>query len=569
MEKSENSFDRLVSGLTSSERQAMLEKMKSVTADPDRESLQPVDPGVGGVPISIQLHDESIIFRFFLWLRSLFTNTKVEELFNEHKVAQIARRLEREYPGLLDSRRGYFLSTFYDKLCELKKCAMFFRPYTDLIEESPGEFSVFLGSIILPEIAQAMENDVDPYKNPLEQGPRPELRATLLRRMEGIIDSLDGTQKAAMYNASRALYWLSAFSRLPFDRVIHSFSNLSGSGNKCAFGQLSNEFSIFARVLGGGTKIPEELLDAAYMFSANKISRSPNPDFDNDDGSTEFIQQAHAMLGMMHMFITTVPFNSLGCVVYNDCQWQSDELGGGEDWLSIFKSGWKSLFDQKWESWIQDCKVEVIRKSLGKVFNIQSFPKLPSRPWAKLWGAVKFHYELTAGFLAWYFREVFPSQEVVLKTVMVEGDFAKKDNREEYSEAFNGLVQTSILLSDLRRRLADNGDLGTGFSKISHEKLRTITGKGKADNLMREAETSMADIVFCFGEASRKLDLVLKGVLNESTDMRYDTLTNLYKIQPGANQAFRDKLRAARDSVMNALSLVKELESIDSPQAAK
>lgn len=568
MENRENSFDRLVSGLSASERQSMLEKMKNIRVDPEREDLQSMDPGAGGTPIPVQLRSESLLFRIILWIRSLFSNTNIEELYNEHKVSQIARHIEHEFPGLIDCKRGFFLSTFYDKLQELKKCAMFFRSYTDFVEESPGDFSVFLGSLILPDITLSMESDVDPYRNSLDEGPRPELRAMLLRRMDDIIDHMENTQKAAMYNASRAVSWLSSFSRLPFDRVLHSFTNYSGAGNRCAYGQLTNEFAVFARVLCNGIKIPEEVLEAAFMFTANKIQRTAVVDgLGETDASTDFIQKAHSMLSMMHMFITTVPFNSLGCVVYNDCQWQCDELGGGEDWLSQYKSGWKVLFDQKWESWLRDCKVEVIRKSLGKVFNIQVFPKLPSRPWTNLYGNVKFHYELTAGFLSWYFRELFPTQEIFLKTVMVEGDFAKKENRDEYTEAFNALVQASIMLSDLRRRLADNGDLGIGFSKLTPDKMRSIQGRGKADVYMREVETTVSDVVFSFGEAARKLDLVMKGIFNESSDIHYDTLTNLYKIQGGANAAFRDKLRGARDSVMNALMLVKELESIDSPRS--
>ena len=136
---SNNSFDKLVSNLSQQERESILEKMRAVSSDEEINMLSPVET-VAEADISIpeKIRGESMFFRVMLWLKSVFTNSTSEVLYNEIKLSSISRNVERNYPGLIDSKKGLLLNTFYDRLNELKTAADFIRPYIVSIEHDEG-----------------------------------------------------------------------------------------------------------------------------------------------------------------------------------------------------------------------------------------------------------------------------------------------------------------------------------------------------------------------------------------------------------------------------------------------
>ena len=149
-----NSFDALVSGLSETERVTMLEKMKAAGADNSSLAVSDSSESAPPVPVEEQIKHEPFLFRVFLWIKSIFANTSMQVLYNEHRIAQIARSVEKNSPNLMDSKRNMLMSGFYDKLVELKLSADFFRPYMLLSEADENSFLVFLGSLIMSDIEE-------------------------------------------------------------------------------------------------------------------------------------------------------------------------------------------------------------------------------------------------------------------------------------------------------------------------------------------------------------------------------------------------------------------------------
>ena len=114
-EKDPTTFERLVSLISEDERKALLEKMRPLEGDPDNRSLESVkDPSMNADEIVLEenLKQESIFYRFILWLRSLLTSSTAEQLYNDDKVMSLFRKINREYPGLVDYRGALLLSIF-------------------------------------------------------------------------------------------------------------------------------------------------------------------------------------------------------------------------------------------------------------------------------------------------------------------------------------------------------------------------------------------------------------------------------------------------------------------------
>lgn len=570
MVEKRNSFDALVMSLSEGERREMLEKMKASGTGTESLATEDKIESYEHIPFSEQIKKEPLLYRIFLWVMALFKNTTAETLYNEHKVAQIARHIDEISPNLIDYRRSLLLSSFYDKLSQLKLCADFFRPYILALEEDESSFLAFLGSVVMPEVKTSLDAEVDPYSIPLSGGVRLDIRTRLLRNMDDIVASIPQPRRNLMYNAVRAVEWLRQFAKLPFMRFLGLFSSVMEGSYTCSFGAVENEVASFARILCNGMKIPEETFEALFLFSRKDSSIQSLDSIDDVYAqATDFMEKAKSQISMMKMFITSAPLRSIGCVVYADADWNPGSFTGGEDWMQRYKNSLKKIFDQKWEAWSNDCKKESLRSSLEKNFGLETFPLLPYRPWADLWGGFPFRYELTAGFLFWFMKEKFPENEMALKTVMLEGDFIKKSNRSEFNDAFNTFIQLSVDMQDMERKLAPGGEYGIIFSKLRDERIHSLQAHSKIESIVHGIEADVRSMLSSFGDAARSIELCISGIFLEKKDSRYDSLANLSRIQEKDNDKFKSELEASREAIANCFAVIRELEPIDTPSLAR
>lgn len=558
----------MASGLSNEERQTMLERMSAAGNESDG-NLLPAEEKLDETPVSFEerIKSESIILRFIIWLKALLSNTSKAVIYNEYKLSEISRYVEKNYPGLINSKQGLFLTAFYDKLSELKSCADFFKPYVVSTIDNEGEFYVFMASIVMPEVNADIKNNADPYSNPVTAEVRPDLRTKLLRRMEDIFDTIPAPEKAKMYEGAKSTEWFKQFIRLPFARFTAKFTSGSGNEKNCPCSQADEEITEFAKILCSTLSVPDEFIEALYMFAVRNSRFISNDEAGRDAG--EFIAKAHACIGFIKMFMTSVPVRSLGCISHDDSQWRTERFSGGEDWFVKFKNQWKKIFEQKWISWETDCKKEALLSTLKTDFALEQYPLFPERPWEDVWGGIPFSYATTLGFLNWYMKEKFAICELDLKTLLVQGSFNRKENHTALSESFNSMVQLSISFQELARRLSPNGEVGSILSKMKDEHTHTLQAQTKVDQLMRGVESDVATLIHRFGDAARSILQVLMGVLGYSKDTRFDTVKNLNKMKDQNNEPFVKKIEQAKRNIETALDFVTELETLDKQKARK
>ncbi|MBP5447568.1 MAG: hypothetical protein J6X95_05640 [Treponema sp.] len=568
-EKQLTTFERLVSLISEDERKALLDKMRPLEGDPDARSLESdKDPSMNADEIVLEenLKHESFLYRLILWLRSILTSTSKEQLYNDDKIMALFRKLNREYPGLLDYKGALLLGIFYEKLLELKKAAEFFRPYLDSIYENIGGFYVFLGSIVAPEVTQRMNSEVDPMSLPLEREVTGELRASFLRKMEDIIKELPSHRRAYLYQCAASVDWLYQFTKLPFERFVSAFGTGLSDSQVARFESVTSELNAFAKILCNGKSMPTEAFESIFLFSAKKMVPNSSEAKDDDSRAKEFMDKANSFFTIIHMFINSVPLRYVNKVVYNNIQWQPDQFTGAEDWFARYKDQWKRLFDEQWNAWLKEKKRVLLNKTLKEHFGIDTIPFLPVRPWANMWGSgVDFHFENTAGFLWWFVSK--KQNEVVepLKILLLEGQFVNKENRAEFANTLNELSQVSSRMYDFEEDISDKGQTGLVFEKLASEHLRTLAAQSKIDTLIIEKEAIIKSTKNSFCDQARSVLNILNGVFAEKKDTRYDGIQNLASIQGSQNANFRASLQKSQKIFGAALDILKELEQIDIP----
>ncbi|MBP5403362.1 MAG: hypothetical protein J6Y36_09420 [Treponema sp.] len=566
-EKKSGTFDRLVSSISDAERKVLLEKMHTLSGDPETQALDSDDKESPEDIVSLEdkLKSESFFYRFFLWLRSVFSNSTKEELYNQDKVAALYKQIDHSFPGLVDYKEGYLLSVFYQKLTELKKAIEFFRPYLDLAYENLGVFYVFLGSIICPEVTQEMDSQVDPYQLPLSREVTGELRTSFLRKIDDILKNIPSHRRSYMYSCVTTIEWFYQFLKLPFDRFLNSFSQGGIDTYCCKFEIISNEISNFARILCNGGIVPEEVLTSLYLFSSNKIVPSDSEAKDDDGRMKEFMDKATGNISMIHMFVKTVPLKQIARIAFNNVQWQPDNFSGAEDWFMKYKDQWKKMFEEKWNLWLRDKKKEAIHEQLEHVFGIDDFPLMPNRPWSLMWEGIPFHFEYTTGFIHWFMDKKYNEVIQPLKLLLLEGAFINKDNRQEFANTLNDLGEIYQEALKLSEDLSPKGQIGLVFDKIASNHLRTLQAQSKIESTMLNVESIAQSMKNSFCEDCRSIKRIVDGALGNKQDTRYDGVSNITTIKGAGNDRFQTSLMDSRDVFVSALDTLKELEPIDLP----
>lgn len=563
------SFDELVAGISSDERKYLLAKINQ-NREHSFPLVQPAREETDGFTLDIKLNSESFLYKLFLWIRSLVSKKHRLEIYNNDLIRTLARKINKNHPGIVDMQNGLILSLFYEKLKELKNAADFFKPYFNIFNENPGKFYVFMSTFIAPEIASSINAEADPYSVPFEKEGTKEVRSSLLKKMEGILKDIPQKSRAVMYDAVKSLNWLKRFSELPYMHFLAQFTAIVSETYTCPFTNAQTDFNALASVLSDARSIPNEALEALFLFPQRKGGATVELDQDTEKSMREFLSKSAAGISMVQMFISTVPFFALGKVIFSDYDWQIETFGGAEDWFVKFKEEWKIVFDERWESWLRDRKKSQLADVLMEKFGILSFPELPYRPWANLWGGVPFRCEMTGGFLYWFATVKYEEVMGVLNVLVLEGVFLNNDNRAEFSEAMNKFAEINHQVQLFGESLNEKGSVGSVFAKLIADHVRTLKGQNMVNSIILNAETSVRGWESSFCDCCRTIEKVLSGILDdEKTDKKYESIQNLMTIRGRENRAYRDNLQAEREVLLESHKILAEIEPLDLPKVEK
>lgn len=563
------SFDELVAGISSDERKYLLAKINQ-NREHSFPLVQPAREETDSFTLDIKLNSESFLYKLFLWIRSLISKKHKLEIYNDDLIRTLARKINKNHPGIVDMQNGLILSLFYEKLKELKNAADFFKPYFNIFNENPGKFYVFMSTFIAPEIASSINAEADPYSVPFEKEGTKEVRSSLLKKMEGILKDIPQKSRAVMYDAVKSLNWLKRFSELPYTHFLAQFTAIVSENYTCPFTNAQTDFNALANVLSDARSIPNEALEALFLFPQRKGGATVELDQDTEKSMREFLSKSAAGISMVQMFISTVPFFALGKVIFSDYDWQIETFGGAEDWFVKFKEEWKIVFDERWESWLRDRKKSQLADVLMEKFGILSFPELPYRPWTNLWGGVPFRCEMTGGFLYWFATVKYEEIMGVLNVLVLEGVFLNNDNRAEFSEAMNKFAEINHQVQLFGESLNEKGSVGSVFAKLIADHVRTLKGQNMVNSIILNAETSIRGWESSFCDCCRTIEKVLAGILDdEKTDKKYESIQNLMTIKGRENRAYRDNLQTEREVLLESRRILAEIEPLDLPKVEK
>ena len=558
-----DAFDKLVAGLNTEDRNIMLSKLNANKTQTVKFVNTEVYEQKEDTRLSLRLKNESVFYKFLLWLRSLFSKEKIEELYSEDLIAKIAKSVDREFPHLIHHQQNILDSIFYERLKALKDCADFFKPYFALIEDSLGDFYVFLSSFVTPQIADEINSKADPFTLPFSKVPSNEVKKDLVIKMDKVLKDMAPATKNSLYTAISSTNWLMQFTKLPFLHFLSQFTNISGDAYTCPYSNARNDFIHFAKVFTNVLTVENNVLEAIFLFSQRKNITDNAQEKDIDKAVNEFLSKTNMHFSTIQMFISGVPIVKLGKIINRDVTWSPENMEGAEAWFPSFRNQWHKIIDIRWNDWQRERKKSMLSDDLKNDFMLDGFPVMQYKPWELLWTRVPFSCELTGGFLSWFALEKFPKIITDLNTLMMEGVFVNNENRNEYSEALSEFIACNNQMQDLLHRLSEEGEYGQKFIEFSESKVRSFQTQNQIDSMMSTTESEIRDVLKRFCKTCRTIELIFHGIFDDEKDGVHETLQNYSTIKGPHNRQYRENLGKIRKILKSATFYIAELEPID------
>jgi Family of unknown function (DUF5312) len=566
MEGSLNTFERLVLTLGSSERQEMLRQFAE-TGELKEDQSSPVEARPDGASVGArfaekQLRSEPLLVRLWFSLVAFLSSSSPARSYSRYLVAQLGAEVTRSAGSYVNVPHRTYTESLHHEFLKLKRAQDFFSGLLSAYEADKGGFYLVIGSLLIKETDKAIAAAADPFARDFREDPKKDLRMALLREMEGLISSMPDSERGKMYQAAGAVEWIRSYCALPIDKIIQRFGIIPGSTQTCLMDTVTDEMRMLVDCFAGAKRIPVLLLEAMYLFSVQ--ARLGEEKFSIERECRTFVDSAAASLSDIRQIKESIPLADFVRLSMSDVQWQPEPRSEGEDWFVLYRAAWKSRFEEKWAEWNRLHRKSMLERDICVYLSAGELPSLAYHPWEGAWLPLFMRREISLCFLKGLFGTVYPSRWVKpLKILLIDGDFYRRENLIEYTDAFSALEHIGRSIEQFETRCSPKGNIGEGFALVQNDKIATIAGKTRLENLMLTVNSEVEQIISLSLAAFRSVDSILSGIIDAKRGGPYETLLNLSTIQGNKNETFRKELAAVLQMVRTACAILSESEVLE------
>ena len=566
MERSLSTFDQLVKSLSKEETQSLLESIQN-SIEEFKSEAQPEEKDSLSERIIEHQHagisSEPFLIRLWLSIRSFLRSIPLKVIYNEELLKRMAKSLKRSAGAYINIHQNVYTGVFYTELKKLRKTQLFFTSLLSAYDSGKGSFYMLVSSFVAPATYEKLMKETNPFSIKIGSEVSSNIRTGFLRKIDSVFSNLTDDEKSEMYLCAQAIEWMKSFCSLALDRTLLRFNVISDSNATCQALTIQPEMEVLSSILYSKKNIPHNLLQALFLMHAQETI------IDDDNRmvkeADEFIKDAIEALGAIRIFLKQVPLLDITRYIKKDINWMPYKLTGGEDWFIYFKQAWYERFNQKWSTWSYEQKKFNIKVQMINLLKVGDLDSMKFCPWRNLWVECKFKKELSFLFLKTFFYAFYNEKlSGTLKTLLVEGNFYRHENLNEYTTSYNVLEHRKGEFEKFENRLSPTGDVGSTFAKIRAEKTATLKNKNQIEGLMHTVESEAKQLITSSIEALKSIEAILTGILGGGKTSAYASITNWALIAGTNNARFREEVAAVKEQIhtsVNLLALAEKLEA--------
>lgn len=543
----DNVFDRLVKDLSSEERRKMIEKMEENI----HVSQEPMDNHVENESVQ-SIEDEykalSWLDKLIIFLQSLFLAKDKLELTKKYVVRTVARQLSYLSPDLIDVKHQSLSGEFCKKLKDVADSASFIKhPLSGCFGIDKVKFYALIGQLEFQQLHDSLKEKVNPpdmgQKNPNMGGPA--IRKKISDDTEVLLAQIGREDRMRMMETTRTLNTLYQLSLFPYDQITSQFPDSpDGTQLPAGFSNVKDSLVQLAAILKSFKTVPSiKLLEAVFLLY---YSDDESDESSLDEKITESIERCNTLFHKIREFNNAVPLSDLMKVLMEDPFYQIPVSGGGEDWFYFYRQFWMDTMSEQFRIFTREKKLEELAVELQRYWDLPELSFIPEYSPNEKYMA--FAYSMAA--LNTFFEENYQKKLYYpMKIILVDGNFYKKNNREEYEKTFQILVKIGDRLRWFSNKLAPEGDTAGDIRKASHEyrdnpEEMDLKILSLYNRLNRDAELVLEDSIACLESMGKLMNGVVMG-----NGGSYDTISNFSELGGRSNEELRQSVTESADDI--------------------
>jgi hypothetical protein len=561
-----SAFERLSANISQYERLKLLEKIGAFTGASERALIISEKETTPSEKLETAYSRLPWYKRLWFFILGFFTGKTRMEAFIHSQVADIGRSIDLLFPGMFDWQKVVLRQNFQTELKKLKDAARFFYNVLDAgISRNIGDFLVFLGSVEMKDIHTELSERTQPENFASENPGVPDikLQQMAINFVEEEIDKISEESRHIMYDSAHYIACLKNLSSFLFDRLIMSFGRIQGYDEPvCAAASVKTQLSSLNDSLYSIKRTPSSaLLTAMFIFIMPEYTTGE--DYDAESEMQKFVSRAEKAVEIIRTFNHHVPLTRILRCVLRNTSYMPSELTGGEDWFMMYRKTWIGNVTQQFNEFIKERYTARIQTLCDTLFGYD-FPD----PFEN------FNIDFTSDgipvsnfrtfvFLMSFHKLIFmPVINVFIRPILIDGDFVKKENKVEFTEAYNVLIKLDDTIKNAVQRIDKNGDYGKRWSQIIVD-TQSVTVRRRKLGIIAEDVNTMVNTIIKDAEKSLvSMELILDGILNPASGKSYDTLTNMSKIT-GKGNFFTDGLKGGLEKLKSMTLLLSEVSKLN------
>jgi len=562
-------FNKLVSGLPIEERHNLLERLKAQSNFSGKTLYEEDTVEVSTEDIQTEYSKLPWIYHIWYYFLSFFKSRSPMQIFEESKLTALGNKIEEKAPGLYDYQKGMLLPLFYRQLTKLKEAAHFFYSALDTsVNRDKPAFFAFLGSLEMPDVHRVLLNGTNPatIAEAHPGTPENELRQMALKAMDDAFAMISEDRRNIMYSDARSLYCLKELSSFLYDRVLMAFDTKGpGGGETCSAGIVRDLLLTLNNILLSLKTVPPmPLLESLFIFILQE--KVAEHGFEINREIRMLLSKAEEALAVIKEFNSHVPLTLVLRHCTQNMSIAPHELSGGEDWYIVYRDHWKKRIDSVFVEYLKERRQKELMASFRTFFKGKELKSLENIQTDLNPEGMPVRDAFCLSFLYTFYPVVFmPDINWILRPILIEGDFQRKENRTEFAEGYNNLIKLEDEIKKFEYNISAKGDYYTDYAQARQDMSSFPVKRRKIQIAVGEAAEEATRIIEQTKSAAQSMVNILTGILGKESKGKYFPLVNLSRVV-GKNAQF---IPGMSDAIQKFQFVIKVLEDIETMENGK
>ncbi len=549
-------FDRLVKELDPLERKELLDKLapnKVIVSEPmlEKESEKEFD-------LEKEYYSLGLIKRIIIFFKVTFNGEDKFQLTEDIILKRIEREIRKNSGDIISYDKGILKQKFLDELEKLHYSTYFFKDtVTSACGSSRDEFLNFLGSLQIPLIHHQLILDTDydrierstGYTNPSN------VRKEVMVNVESNLGKITGDLRKTMYMNSKIVYVMGELVKYDFKGLEDLFvKDEKSEGKRCYFGDARARLEKLTDLLSAFHLSPDKQLLEAFFLYHNKYLKVGDQ---QEIGAKlkNYLDSAGKHIAAIKDFNNNIQLLKIMKLVSGNIDYKPMRSSGGEDWFNLYNKYWHSLAEEKYKKYSAEKRKQKIYKDMQMYFKKDEIPELEY---------YHYKYKYSCGFLSSFLRDQFTtSMNDILKTILVDGRFYKKSNKEDFTDSYTALLSLYQKLKNFDDKNTSAGLYGLKIMEIENELSSDTVREKKIAAIIDDSDMEGLDIVKTGLNSLFVMKNVIYGILFGKAGGQYDSLSNLNKLVTIESRDFIIDLNTVYSNIDDAYRILNDILSLE------